>query len=96
MRFAIKHRPSAERSGNGFLVAHALGCRHPEVSQCEAARDSYFPNGESPKNVSVETSPVFLSRTVTIVTSLRRLIVTLLSFDTAVFNDPIFSPLLLM
>src|ERR1700722_15832289 len=56
----------------------------------------YFPYGESPKNVSVVTSPVIRSRVLTIVTSWIRLMVMLVSFETALVREPIFSPLLLM
>ena len=57
---------------------------------------AYLPKGESPKNVSVENFPVVRSWVVTVVTSLRRLMVTVLSFPIATVKDPIFSPLLLM
>src|ERR1017187_1948420 len=57
---------------------------------------AYLPNGESPKNVSVENLPVVRSWVVTVVTSLRRLMVTVLSFPIATVKEPIFSPLLLM
>ena len=39
------------------------------------AEPAYLPNGESPKNVSESTLPVFRSRTLMVVTSPRRLIV---------------------
>jgi hypothetical protein len=45
---------------------------------------NYLPYGESPTNVSVETSPGFLSRVLTIVTSWIWLIVMLVSFDTEI------------
>ena len=54
----------------------------------------YFPKGESPKNVSEQTFSVFRSRTVTVVTSLRRLMLTFLSFEIATVRDPMLSPLL--
>ncbi len=57
---------------------------------------AYFPKGESPKNVSDETLPVVRSWVVTVVTSFRWLMVTVLSFEIATVKDPIFSPLLLM
>jgi len=52
------------------------------------AEPAYLPNGESPKNVSDVTLPVFRSRTVTVVTSFRRVIVTLLSFEIAMSREP--------
>ena len=58
--------------------------------------DVYFPNGESPKNVSEVTFPVFRSRTLMVVTSPRWLIVTVFSLEMATVRDPIFSPLLFM
>src|SRR5208282_1332407 len=57
---------------------------------------AYLPKGESPKKVSDETLPVVRSWVVTVVTSLRRLMVTVLSFPIATVKDPIFSPLLSM
>ena len=53
----------------------------------------YFPYGESPMNVCVVALTVFRSSVVTIVTSWIRLMVMLLSFETALVNDPFFSPL---
>jgi len=61
-----------------------------------AAPAAYLPKGESPKNVSVENFPVVRSWVVTVVTSLRRLIVTVFSFPIATVKDPIFLPWLFM
>jgi len=56
----------------------------------------YFPNGKSPMKVSTVALPVMRSSVVTVVTSWMRLMVMLFSFETALVNDPIFSPSLLM
>jgi hypothetical protein len=47
-------------------------------------------------NVSDDAFPVVRSRTVMVVTLFIRLMVTLLFLETAVVNDPIFLPLLLI
>jgi hypothetical protein len=48
---------------------------------------AYFPNGESPNNVSDDTFPVVRFRVMTVVTLFSRLMVTLFSLEIAVVRS---------